>query len=100
MIISGGENVAPGLTEDTIEAHPSVAEAAAIGVPDDDFGQRMVVFVVLNATSHVTAEELKTHVGHQLSRHQVPREIVIIDDLPRNETGKVVRRSLVDRYQR
>jgi fatty-acyl-CoA synthase len=99
MIISGGENVAPGLTEDTIEAHPSVAEAAAIGVPDDDFGQRLVVFVVLIETGHVTAEELKTHVGNQLSRHQVPREIVIIDDLPRNETGKVVRRSLVDGYQ-
>ncbi|MGB3484832.1 MAG: acyl-CoA ligase FadD12 [Mycobacterium sp.] len=92
MIVSGGENVYPIEVEKALMNHPAVAEASVIGVDDADYGQRLVAFVVLSGTA--TVDELKQHVRDNLANYKVPREITILDELPRNNTGKVLRREL------
>ena len=94
MIVSGGENVFPKEIEDALARHPEVAEAAALGVEDDDFGQRLRAFVVLEGDSSASEQELKDHVKQNLARYKVPREIWFIEELPRNATGKVLKREL------
>jgi acyl-CoA synthetase (AMP-forming)/AMP-acid ligase II/carbon monoxide dehydrogenase subunit G len=94
MIVSGGENVFPKEIEDLLARHEGIAEAAAIGVEDHDFGQRLRAFVVRERDSDVTEDDLKEYVKRNLARFKVPREIVFLDELPRNATGKVVKRDL------
>ncbi|MCI2416149.1 AMP-binding protein [Saccharopolyspora sp. K220] len=100
MIVSGGENVYPNETEDVIARLPEVAEAAVIGVDDADFGQRLAAFVVLRAGAELDAEQLRERVHDRLSKFAVPRNVVFLDELPRNATGKVVPRELLDRLDR
>lgn len=94
MIVSGGENVFPKEVEDCLARHEAVAEVAAIGVEDDDFGKRLRAFVVLVDGSAADEESLKGWVKQNLARYKVPREIVLLDELPRNATGKVLKREL------
>ncbi len=94
MIVSGGENVYPLEVEQTLGAHPDVREAAVIGVDDHQFGQRLSAFVVLNADGSVTVDQLKAHVKEHLASYKVPREVTLLDELPRNSTGKVMKREL------
>ena len=94
MIVSGGENVFPKEVEDLLARHDAVAEAAAVGVDDRDFGQRLRAFVVLERGKEVSEEDLKGYVKQNLARYKVPREIVFLDELPRNATGKVLKREL------
>jgi fatty-acyl-CoA synthase len=94
MIVSGGENVFPKEIEEMLERHEAVAEAAAIGVEDEKFGQRLRAFVVLKQGSQATEEDLRGHVKSNLARYKVPREIVFVEELPRNPTGKVLKRKL------
>jgi acyl-CoA synthetase (AMP-forming)/AMP-acid ligase II len=94
MIVSGGENVFPKEVEDLLARHEAVADVAAIGVDDKDFGQRLRAFVVLEPGKNASADELKDHVKRNLARYKVPREIVFLDELPRNITGKVLKREL------
>jgi fatty-acyl-CoA synthase len=94
MIISGGENVFPAEVEDVIALHPGVVEAAVIGVPDEQFGQRLKAFVVPRPDAEVTADDVCRHVRANLARFKVPRDVEFVDALPRNATGKVVRRDL------
>jgi fatty-acyl-CoA synthase len=96
MIVSGGENVFPREVEDVLAEHHAVAEAAALGVPDEEFGQRLRAFVVLSAGAEASEEDLKSHVKANLARYKVPREIHFIDELPRNATGKVLKRDLAE----
>ncbi|HYG93170.1 MAG TPA: AMP-binding protein [Nocardioides sp.] len=96
MIVSGGENVFPKEVEDCLSRHDGVADVAAIGVDDDDFGKRLRAFVVRVDGSSVSEDELKGWVKENLARYKVPREIVFLDELPRNATGKVLKRELVD----
>jgi len=96
MIVSGGENVFPREVEDLLADHPDVAEAAVIGVPDPEFGQRLAAFVVLKEGATADAEALKGHVKSNLARYKVPRDVVFLDALPRNATGKVLKRVLAD----
>ena len=97
MIVSGGENVFPAEVEDLLAGHAAVAEAAAIGVQDERFGQRLRAFVVIRPGQEVSEEEVKSYVRENLARYKVPREVVFIDELPRNQTGKVLKRELADR---
>ena len=97
MIVSGGENVYPIEVEKTLAAHPEVAEAAVIGVDDEQYGQRLAAFVVLEPGGTATVDGLKQHVRDNLANYKVPREIVILDELPRGSTGKVVRAELQSR---
>jgi acyl-CoA synthetase (AMP-forming)/AMP-acid ligase II len=94
MIVSGGENVFPQEVEDLLARHEAVAEVGAIGVEDEDFGERLRAFVVLEKGKRVSEEDLKAHVRANLARYKVPREIVFLDELPRNATGKVLKRQL------
>jgi acyl-CoA synthetase (AMP-forming)/AMP-acid ligase II len=96
MIVSGGENVFPREVEDLLSDHEAVNEAAAVGVDDDKFGQRLKAFVVLESGKNVDEAELKSYVKAHLANYKVPREIEFMDELPRNATGKVVKRELVD----
>lgn len=93
MIVSGGENVFPLEVENALARHESVADVAVIGVPDEEFGQRLKAFVV-PAGPGVRADELIEYLNQLVSRFMVPREIVLVDDLPRNATGKVLRSQL------
>lgn len=94
MIVSGGENVFPKEVEDCLARHEAVTEVAAVGIDDDDFGKRLRAFVVLKADTDVSEDDLKGWVKANLARYKVPREIVFLDELPRNATGKVLKREL------
>jgi fatty-acyl-CoA synthase len=96
MIVSGGENVFPIEVEELLGRHPAIAEAAVVGVPDERFGQALVAFVVLRDGVSLTNEDLRAVVREQLARHKVPREVVFVDELPRNTTGKVLRQTLIE----
>jgi fatty-acyl-CoA synthase len=97
MIVSGGENVFPAEIEDLLASHPAVSEVAALGVGDDEFGQRLKAFVVKVPGQEVDSDTLRAHVKANLANYKVPREIVFVDELPRNQTGKVLKRELRNR---
>jgi fatty-acyl-CoA synthase len=94
MIVSGGENVFPQEIEDLIASHEAVAEVAVVGVADEQFGQRLAAYVVKRDGAALTEAEVKDFVKAHLARHKIPRDVHFIDALPRNATGKVVRREL------
>jgi len=94
MIVSGGENVFPREVEDLLARHEAIVEGAVIGVPDDEFGQRLKAFVVAREDAELTADDVKGHVKANLARFKVPREVEFLDSLPRNATGKVLKREL------
>jgi fatty-acyl-CoA synthase len=96
MIVSGGENVYPQEVEDCLARHDDVLEAAAVGVEDAEFGQRLHAYVVLRAGAAADVERLKGWVRSQLARYKVPGAISVLPELPRNETGKVLKRELPD----
>ncbi|MEX2554647.1 MAG: AMP-binding protein [Actinomycetota bacterium] len=97
MIVSGGENVFPREIEDLLARHDAIAEAAVIGVPDPKFGQRLKAFVVTRDGRKVTEEEVRDYIKAHLARFKVPREVEFLDELPRNPTGKVLKRVLAER---
>ncbi len=94
MIVSGGENVFPREVEDLLSDHEAVAEAAVIGVPDEEFGQRLKAFVVLHPDGELSEDHAKAHVKTNLAGYKTPREVVFLDQLPRNATGKILKRDL------
>ncbi|MGH3715317.1 MAG: AMP-binding protein [Micromonosporaceae bacterium] len=94
MIISGGENVYPGEVENLLVEHPGINDAAVIGVPDRDFGQRLKAYVVLEQGALLYADEIRAYVRRYAARYKVPRDIVYVEELPRNQTGKLLRRAL------
>ena len=94
MIVSGGENVFPREVEDLIADHEGVVEVAVIGVEDDEFGQRLKAFVVVAEGAGLDAEAICVHVKANLAGYKVPREVEFLPELPRNATGKVLKREL------
>jgi acyl-CoA synthetase (AMP-forming)/AMP-acid ligase II len=94
MIVSGGENVFPREVEDLLADHDAVVEVAVIGVEDDEFGQRLKAFVVTREDVEVSAQDLTAHVKANLASYKSPREIEFLDELPRNATGKVLKKDL------
>jgi acyl-CoA synthetase (AMP-forming)/AMP-acid ligase II len=97
MIVSGGENVFPREVEDVVARMDGVQEVAMVGVPDTQFGERLRAFVVRAGEAAVSEDDIKAHVKAHLARFKVPREVVFVDELPRNATGKVMKRELADR---
>ncbi|MDP9326190.1 MAG: AMP-binding protein [Candidatus Dormibacteraeota bacterium] len=95
MIVSGGENVFPREIEDLIASRKEVSEVAVVGVKDKEFGQRLKAFVVLNDGAKLSDAEVKDFVKSNTARFKVPREVEFIKELPRNPTGKVLKRELV-----
>ncbi|MGQ0577226.1 MAG: AMP-binding protein [Pseudonocardia sp.] len=96
MIVSGGENVHPGPVEDLIAARPDVREVAVVGVPDEEYGQRLAAYVVPEPGATIDADDVRGRVRGELGRFAVPRDVVVLDELPRNATGKVAREDLPD----
>jgi fatty-acyl-CoA synthase len=96
MIVSGGENVFPAEIEDLISGHPEVIEATALGVEDEDWGHRLRAFVVKAEGASLDEDTIKTYVRDHLARYKVPREVIFLDELPRNPTGKILKRELRD----
>jgi fatty-acyl-CoA synthase len=96
MIVSGGENVFPQEVEHLIADRSDVLEAAVVGVDDREFGKRLRAFVVPGPESARDAQEIKDFVKANLARYKVPREVIFLDELPRNATGKLLRRPLVE----
>jgi fatty-acyl-CoA synthase len=93
MIVSGGENVFPREVEDLLSDHENVKEAAVIGVDDEKFGQRLKAFVVTDG-SELSEDDIRSYVKKNLANYKVPREVEFLDSLPRNATGKVLKREL------
>jgi fatty-acyl-CoA synthase len=94
MIVSGGENVFPREVEDLLADHEAIEDAAVIGVPDEEFGQRLQAFVVTRNGAQLDEEAVKRYVRDNLARFKVPRDVVFVAELPRNATGKVLKRVL------
>jgi fatty-acyl-CoA synthase len=94
MIVSGGENVFPAEVENLLLEHPDITDAAVVGVKDEDFGARLKAFVVRKDGASLSEDDVKAHVKSELARHKVPREVEFVDDLPRNATGKLLRKEL------
>lgn len=99
MIVSGGENVFPGELEELLAGHPKISEAAVIGVDDDEFGQRLCAYVVLEEDGALSEDEVRAYAKDNLARYKVPRDVHFLPELPRNPTGKVLKRELVARRQ-
>ena len=96
MIVTGAEKVWPDAVELCVLAHPAVRECAVAGVDDPEWGQRVTCWVVVNPGEEISLAELRDHVSGELPRYCVPKQLIIVDSLPRTALGKVMRRSLVE----
>jgi acyl-CoA synthetase (AMP-forming)/AMP-acid ligase II len=94
MIVSGGENIAGSEVERVLYEHAAVLEAAVVGRRDERWGEVPVAFVVLRAGQSATAEELIAHCASQLAKYKVPKDVTFLEALPRNPSGKVLKRDL------
>ena len=94
MVISGGVNIYPAEIEEHLHTHPDVVEAAVIGVPDEEWGERLKAFVVARPGASLTADEVVQFCRAALADFKRPREVEFMDALPRNPTGKVLKREL------
>lgn len=94
MIISGGENVFPGPVEDLLLSLPGVRDAAVVGVPDREYGQRFAAYIALDPGARLTETGVRAFVHEHLPRYSVPRDVIFLNSLPRNATGKVVKHML------
>ena len=96
MIVSGGENLYPREVEDLLADHDAILEAAVIGVDDDEYGKRLAAFVVVDGDQDLSEADVKAYVKSRLANYKVPRDVTFVDELPRNATGKVLKRELRD----
>ncbi len=94
MIIRGGYNVYPREIEEALYEHPAVAEAAVIGMPDDEWGEEIGAAVALKSGQSAEPDELREHVKERLAAYKYPRRVWIVDELPKGPTGKILRREV------
>jgi acyl-CoA synthetase (AMP-forming)/AMP-acid ligase II len=94
MIIRGGENIAPAEVEAVLLSHPAVDEAAVIGAPDEDWGQRVAAFVALRPAASATVDELTEFCRARLASFKKPEIVRFLDELPKNPMGKILRNDL------
>ena len=95
LVIRGGYNVYPREVEEVLYTHPAVSEAAVVGLPDERLGQEVAAFVSLRMGHSVDPAELVDYVKDRVAAYKYPRTVTIIDDIPKNATGKILKRSLV-----
>jgi fatty-acyl-CoA synthase len=100
MYISGGENVYPAEVEGVLHEHPSVADVAVVGVPDERWGESGVAFVVIRAGAEASGEDLRDWCGDRLARYKVPREVRFVEELPRSAMNKILKDELAASLQR
>jgi acyl-CoA synthetase (AMP-forming)/AMP-acid ligase II len=96
MIVSGGENVFPRPVEEALIALPQVRDVAVVGVPDSEYGQRLAAYLVLWPGAMLDQDAVRAYIRRRLARFAVPRDVFFVQELPRNATGKVVKRLLND----
>jgi fatty-acyl-CoA synthase len=96
VIVRGGENLSPGEIENVLLEVPGVLEAAVVGIPDTEWGEKVVAAIVVEAGADVSEDALKQHVKAKLRSTKTPEHIAIREELPYNETGKLLRRVLRD----
>ena len=96
MILSGGINIYPREIEEVIQAYPGVRDAVAVGAPDVHWGERVVAFVVAEGPAEVDVDKLERHCRERLAGFKVPKEFRFAEEVPRNPTGKLLRRVLRD----
>ncbi|MBB33662.1 MAG: AMP-dependent synthetase [Acidimicrobiaceae bacterium] len=94
IIIRGGENISPGEIEDTLLQHPNIRDAAAVGMPDTQWGEIIVALVIPSDTEAFSEDEIKKFVKEHLRSSRTPDKVIALDELPYNETGKLLRRVL------
>jgi acyl-CoA synthetase (AMP-forming)/AMP-acid ligase II len=98
MIISGGENIYPAEIEDSLLAHPAIADVGVIGCPDEKWGEAVKAVVVVQEGHSLTQEELIEWCRGKIGRYKIPKTVVFADSLPRTPTGKILKRVLRDEY--
>ena len=98
MVVSGGENIYPAEVEKVLNGHPSILEAAVIGVPDEKFGEALLAIVALKQGTRLTAVELLEFCREKIARYKIPRQLKVVDALPRNASGKILKTVLRDPY--
>jgi len=96
LIIKGGENIAPREIDEALLKHVAVLEAAAVGIPDEHYGQQILAFVVLKQGATCSEPELRDHCVRELGKYKTPKAFRFIDDLPKGPSGKVQRLRLLD----
>ena len=94
LIIRGGENIAPGEIEQVLEGHPAVAEAAVIGAPDLEWGEVVKAVVILHEGESLSLDDAVSHTKSQLASYKAPSYLAVVDTLPRNHMGKVLKNDL------
>ena len=94
MVISGGVNIYPREIEEVLFTHPSIREAAIIGVPDEKWGERLKAFIVAEGNAQIDADSVMAFCDGRISRIKTPRDIEFIDAIPRNANGKVLKTEL------
>ncbi|MEI6114929.1 MAG: acyl-CoA synthetase, partial [Burkholderiales bacterium] len=99
MILTGAENVASSEVEAVLYKLPQVVEAAVIGVPDPQWGERVVAVVVLRTGEALDLDTLVAHCAQHLARFKMPKELRLVDALPRNPSGKVLKRTLRETFK-
>ena len=98
MVVSGGENIYPVEVEKVLARHGAVADVAVIGVPDDKFGEALLAFVVLKPDSSLTAEEMVEFCRDKIAGYKIPRKLEVVAELPRNPSGKILKKVLREPY--
>jgi len=98
MVITGGENVYPAEVESVLHEHPAVADVAVIGLPDERWGEAVVAVVATHDGTEVTLEDLREFAGERLARYKLPIRVEVVDVLPRNPAGKVLKFELRERF--
>jgi acyl-CoA synthetase (AMP-forming)/AMP-acid ligase II len=96
MVISGGVNIYPREIEDHLHTHPAILEAAVVGVPDPEWGETLRAFIVVRHGQHVSETEVIDYCRTGLADFKRPRKVTFLEELPRNPTGKVLKRELRD----
>ncbi len=97
MVISGGVNIYPREIEDHLHTHPAIFDVAVVGVPDPEWGETLRAYVVVRPGHALTADEVADYCRRELADYKRPRQVVFVDELPRNPTGKILKRELRDR---
>jgi acyl-CoA synthetase (AMP-forming)/AMP-acid ligase II len=98
MIVSGGENIYPAEVENALMSHKEILDAAVVGIPDDKWGESVIGFVVIEESTNLSEEEIISYARTQIAAYKCPKSIEFIKELPRNPSGKILRRELRDPY--
>jgi acyl-CoA synthetase (AMP-forming)/AMP-acid ligase II len=98
MVVSGAENIYPVEVENAVAKHEAVADVAVIGVPDDKFGEALLAFVVTRPGMTLTVEELIEFCREKIAGYKIPRQLKVVDELPRNPSGKILKKILREPY--